>query len=436
MRHFVSACALGLAAAGSVLVAQSRPQVVGFPSIPVTSGALFDGRAVQEIRLSLNTIHWQTLKERFLEDTYYPADFRWRASTVRNVGIRSRGTGSRSGTKPGLKVDFGQYVKGQTFLGLKTLVLRNNTQDPSNLHERVSMLLFDRLGLPASRETHALLYINDQYAGLYTVVEPVDKQFLSRVYGENGGYLFEYEYPVEAAPYRFEYRGSSPELYVPMPFKPQTHEDDARPEFVERLIWTINLASSAVFREAIGEFLDVSRVLRHVAAENFLADTDGVIGDYGLNNFYMYRGEKSTRFDVIPWDKSEAFKGGASFGIFHNLFDIPVELQNRLLARLLSYPDVYEMYLNSQLECAASADERSGSGDAGWLEREIQFEYQQVRVAALADPVKPFSNQQFEDEVLAMLAFARTRAAFVVQSVGAARSGQASGVRTSEPASR
>ena len=44
---------------------------------------------------------WAKLKASFQENTYYPADVRWEGVTVRNVGIRSRGFGSRSSTKPG-----------------------------------------------------------------------------------------------------------------------------------------------------------------------------------------------------------------------------------------------------------------------------------------------------------------------------------------------
>ena len=55
---------------------------------------------------------------------------------MRNAGIRSRGTGSRSGAKPGLRLDFDRYKSDQRFLGLKSLVLRNSTQDATNMHER------------------------------------------------------------------------------------------------------------------------------------------------------------------------------------------------------------------------------------------------------------------------------------------------------------
>src|SRR5437868_10333748 len=106
---------------------------------PLASDPFFDDTVLHEIRLTINSRDWQSLKDHYLDNTYYPCDFKWRDKTVRGIGIRSRGTGSRSGVKPGLRVDFDRYVTDQKFLGLKSFVLRNNTQDPSNLHERLSM---------------------------------------------------------------------------------------------------------------------------------------------------------------------------------------------------------------------------------------------------------------------------------------------------------
>src|SRR5439155_17327191 len=82
--------------------------------------AFFDDSVVHEIRLVINSRDWQSLKDHYLDNTYYPCDMSWGDHTVRNIGIRSRGTGSRSGVKPGLRVDFDRYVTDQKFLGLKS----------------------------------------------------------------------------------------------------------------------------------------------------------------------------------------------------------------------------------------------------------------------------------------------------------------------------
>ena len=130
-----------------------------------TAAAFFDDSVVQSVYLDINAKDWATLKTNYLDNSYYPCTFTWNGTTVRNIGIRSRGTGSRNPVKPGLRVDFDRYVDKQNFLGLKSFILRNQTQDASNMHERISMLLFARLGVKTSREAFAKLYIKTSTPG-------------------------------------------------------------------------------------------------------------------------------------------------------------------------------------------------------------------------------------------------------------------------------
>src|SRR6478609_1574425 len=120
------------------------------PAWSQTSDDLFNPEVIQRLDLWLNSSDWAKLKAAFQENTYYPADMTWNGQTVYNVGIRSRGLGSRSSTKPGLRVDFDRYADGQHFLGLKSLVLDNLTQDPSGIRETTIMHFYTRLsGIPA-----------------------------------------------------------------------------------------------------------------------------------------------------------------------------------------------------------------------------------------------------------------------------------------------
>jgi spore coat protein CotH len=389
------------------------------------TAAFFDDSVLHDLKLWINSRDWETLKTNFLSNAYYPADLQWNTTTVRNIGIRSRGNGSRSGFKPGLRVDIDRYASTQTFLGLKSFVLRNNTQDPSQMHEWLSMLFFRRMGLPASREAYARLFVNNQYAGLYTIVESVDKSFLTRQFGEDSGYLFDYDYPADAAPYYFEDRGRDAATYVPLPFKPETHENNARPEVIADMVQAINASSSAVFRSAVAEFIDLGQFIRHVATEVFLAEQDGVIGEWGMNNFFMYRPEFSNQFRLIVWDKSQAFVMGQAYPIWHNITDVPDANRNRLMNRALEYPDLRALYLETLLEAGRAASEVPPDalpGDTrGWLEREIDRADALIAPSVLADTLKPYTNDEFVASVHALRLFARERTRFVNADVAASR---------------
>jgi len=149
-----------------------------------TQDDFFDDATLQELRLAISSRDWQTLRVNADQDTYYAADVTWKGITVRNVGVRSRGSGSRNGVKPGLRVDINRYVSNQEFLGLKGFILDNAYTDSSAIRESVSMKLFARMGIAAPRETHARLYVNNEYAGLYVIVESIDRTFVSREFGE------------------------------------------------------------------------------------------------------------------------------------------------------------------------------------------------------------------------------------------------------------
>src|SRR5262245_5165261 len=77
---------------------------------PDATAPLFDDAKLHEIRLRMNAKDLATLIEQFGENTYYRADFVFDDAIIRNVGVRSRGSGSRNPIKLGLKVDFNRFA--------------------------------------------------------------------------------------------------------------------------------------------------------------------------------------------------------------------------------------------------------------------------------------------------------------------------------------
>src|SRR5206468_761116 len=181
--------------------------------------------------------------------------------------------------------------------------------------------------------------------------------------------------------------------------------------WIAELIRVVDQDSDAIFRTTIAPLLDIERFVRHIAIENFLADQDGVNGNYGTNNFYLYRFADSHVFNYIPWDKSEAFKDGPTLSIWHNIQDgAPADQRNRLTVRALKFQDLRSLYLNTLADCAKTVlelDEDNPDDTRGWLEREIERDYDQIREAMYADLQKPFTNDLFEEEVENLRTFAR-----------------------------
>lgn len=403
---------------GSALTAAAQD-----PPPPHPSDALFNPDVVQRIDLRVHTADWEKLKQNFQENTYYPADLVWNGNVVRNVGIRSRGSGSRSGTKPGLRVDFDEYSADLTFLEEKSLVFDNLTQDPSGIHETVAMRLFAKLGIPAPRETHMRLYVNDEYIGLYAIVESIDKQFLARVYGvigedtQNDGYLYEFNY---VDPWTFGYLGSEFEPYA-LRFDPKTHEKESDVQKfgpVENVIRLVNELPIEQFNSLLNEHLDLQSFMRFVAAQNFVGENDGFLGYAGVNNFYFYRKENSSQHVFIAWDEDNAFWGPE--------YPIDFRLQDNVLTRkAMQVPELRDTYYNVLGEAMRLADEPTGPDGLTWLEFEIRRQADMIADAMREDPSRPYTFDEHETARAHMISFARGRSRYVSEQTGASQ-GQAS----------
>ena len=116
------------------------------------------------------------------------------------IGARLKGSASfrpLSG-KAAFKLKFAHSVKGQRFLGLKTLTLNNMVQDPSMVHEVLAYEAFRAVGIPAPRTGYAYLRVNGADYGVYLNVETPDNVFLPRWFASTG-HLYEGE-AVDLAP--------------------------------------------------------------------------------------------------------------------------------------------------------------------------------------------------------------------------------------------
>jgi len=374
----------GCGGGGAASTASSAASPPAATSAAPVGAPIFDPTLLHEARLDMDPSAWQALRDNYLSNQYYSANFSVDGVSVSQVGVRSRGSGSRNEAKPGMKVDMNKYVQGQEYYGYKSVDLDNLATDASMIRERLSFLVYEAMGIPAPRNAFCRLTVNGQFWGVYAIVEPVSKPFLKSRLGEDSGNLFDYEWTFD---YDLSYLGGDPASYVPAPFQPQTNEDhkdvgDGLVAFIE----AVNSAPSAGFAATIGARIDVDRFLTHVAIENAIVESDGIVGDQGINNFYLYEYGQKNRFVFIPWDKDSTFKSG-TWPLFRNLDE------NVLTSRLMADPARRQVYVDAVVRAVTDYV------NPRWLTPQLETAYQQIRTQALADPHKPFTNGQFEAAV-------------------------------------
>jgi spore coat protein CotH len=340
---------------------------------------MFSQARLHEVRIVMDPADWQALRNNYLSNQYYAVNISIDGEVVQQAGIRSRGSGSRNETKPGLKVDFNKYIKTQEFHGYKTLVLDNLNQDPALMRERLAFAVFEAMGIAAPQIAHGRLTVNDEYWGLYTLVEPVSKPFLKARIGQESGNLFDYEYD---GAWDLTYRGEEPGAYVPVPFQPQTNEDKLDPSGLVAFVRAINELPEASFSRDIASWIDIDKFLTYLAVENALAEYDGMVGDFGVNNFYLYQYGGQNRFVFIPWDKET--------NLTSDVWPVTRRIETNVLTRkLLSDPAQQRFYLAAVRRAAGFVNER-------WLGPLLEQTYTQVREAALTDTKKQVTNDEFE----------------------------------------
>lgn len=390
-----------------ILVAAALLLVLGGTASAQTASDLFNGEVLQRIDLWMNASDWAKLKANFKENEYYPVDVTWNGVNVTNAGVRSRGNGSRLSSKPGLRVDFDHYSNGQTFVGLKSFVLDNLSQDSSGVHETTTVRVFARMGIPASREAHCKLYVRGEYAGIYAVVEEVDKDLLKRVFGEingdtqNDGYLFEYKYN-NGPPWKSEYLGSALDPYKAY-FDAKTHESKGDSTIwgpIEELWRLINNTPSSSFAETINPKLDLTEFVKYIAIQAYLAENDGFVGYAGQNNFYFYRLENSPQHVFIAWDDDNTF--------FSTDFPINARIDENVLARkTLELPQYKTLFYQTQIDLAAMMT------DGNWLKNEIDRQLALIAEPMASDTAKPYSTSEHVAASTFMSDFPATRSPFV-----------------------
>ncbi|HEY6507258.1 MAG TPA: CotH kinase family protein [Vicinamibacterales bacterium] len=381
------------------------------PATAQTQDELFDDTKLQDIHVRMSDRDWTALRVNLDDDTFYPADLVWNGLTVRNVALRQRGSGSRTASKPNLRVDVNRYISAQRFVGLAAVNLDNVYSDASMMRDPLAMEVFDRMGVPAPRQVHARLFVNDTFAGVYVVVEPVDRRFIARVFGESeaevesGGYLYEYRWVDE---YDFSYLGTALSAYSAR-FRAQTRDTDSMSNLyspIEALIRAINVTPPERFAAETGRLLDLPQVARFLAVQNCAAELDGLVGYWGTNNFYVYRFRDGRPAVLIPWDAD------------HSLSSPDMPLSYRLDAtvltrRILAVPSLAQAYVAAVSECASVLGQPAPDDARGWLEREIRRRAALIGPSVALDRYALFNFGEFLLDVDNLLNFARHRPSYL-----------------------
>jgi len=267
-------------------------RILGYDELPAIE-ILLDAAAIASLRTS--------------PYEYVPGSLVYDQRTYGPVGVRLKGVNSFEpiDAKPSFRINIDEYVGAAKFWSLDDLTLNNMDDDYSMMHERLAYMVAREV-IPASRANHALVTVNGQPYGLYSNVETVKRQFLSRWFASDSGSLF------EATDVDFEasYVGS---------YELESGPDDRT--LLAGLAGALTLADADQAMAAAAAYADIGEFQRFWAMCAVVAQFDSFPYSAPGDDYFVYADPTSGKLWFMPWGMDETFYSG-EYDVMTNIYSV------------------------------------------------------------------------------------------------------------------
>lgn len=335
---------------------------------------IFNTDEIVEINIIMDDEKWEEMLQNAMSEVYYECDVVVNGTTFQRVGIRPKGNTSLSSiardpdnNRYSFKLEFDQFVDGQTCFGLDKLVLNNSYADNTNMKEAIIYDMFQFLGADASLYNYAKMSVNDEYWGVYMALEAVEESFMLRNYGMENGFLYKPDSMNFGGKER-EQGGEKGGNFPGMGGGRFNPENMPRPEMGgggfdrdERggrggfggmgggsnlnytddnldsysSIWNAQVTDSSDADHKrvvealknvhngtdIEKYIDVDQILKYMAVHDFAVNDDSLSGSMA-HNYYLY--EANGQISVLPWDYNLSL-GGMHGGDSTSIINEPID---------------------------------------------------------------------------------------------------------------
>lgn len=257
-------------------------------------------------------------------------------ATINIRGNSSRDFGLASPTK---RIPFElKFSEVGSFGGIenKSVKFINSFYPYRLIAEYLALDLFDYAGIPTPAHSLAFIRFNDVDFGLYIAVEDINKTFLKKRYAE----------PLNSA-YKSTIDEEKREEFIDSKWFGHLFEKVSGDTEIDRLQ---ELISALDRGEGYEELINIDEWLRYFACVAVTGADGSILTEQ--NNFALY--DNDGRYDLIPWDLSEAFSGRRMPDSIDRYFsrrkeEDPTPLFD-LLMRNQSYKEQYHAYIREFTE--------------------------------------------------------------------------------------
>ena len=374
------------------------------------------GTDIISIEIIAEEDDWQDMLDNATSEQYIMADVIVNGKKFQNIGIRPKGNSSLTqvagsdSDRYSFRLQFDEYIKGQTCFGLESFVINNMLGDNTYMKEYVSYELMQEAGVDAPYFGYADIKVNGKSWGLYLAVELYNESYEQRVFGDTSGMLYNVK-SMEMGARQQNSENTAENQFMPPAFggngegqriSPPADTDESG--FSDRsggqggfdgafggrsgssggsLEYTDDNTESysAIFNNVVGKgtendfmrvvqalkalsegeeletYLDVDQILRYLAAHTIVVNLDSYSSSMA-QNYYLY--EREGKITILPWDYNLAwggFQSGTASSVINFPIDTPlsgVEMSSRPLIEKLfastEYLERYHSYLQQLID--------------------------------------------------------------------------------------
>lgn len=268
---------------------------------------LFEAKEVPVFELTLPPEDWEKLQKEALKEEYVEANLNFEGANMGSVGLRFKGSwgslslcldeeGNLLCQKLSMKIGFSEIYKDKRFYGLKRLNFHAMAGDASKLNEKLSYKLYRDMGVEAPRSNWAVLKINGESLGIYSLVEQIDGRFTDNRWPDDGdGNLYKETWPLT----------TDEEWYS---FGLKTNEETADHTQIVDFYKDMAAADEEDLLDTLKRWTDRDQLATYMAVDDAISNWDGVTAwydwgeEWAPHNLFWYQHKLGKAFTLIPWD--------------------------------------------------------------------------------------------------------------------------------------
>ena len=245
---------------------------------------------IKEIYIYCNENDFEQIFKNYTENRYISVTIACNGVKNNNARMRIRGDTSREFPKKSFKI---KLDSEPLILGTNVLNLNAEYKDPSYIHQYMASRLMNEAGLYCFKSEHIRLFINNQYKGLYLLIENVDDEFMEKRGLDKKANL-----------YKAAKDGSCLSFYDDVNY----HWENKVNEFsdksdLQNLINMLDTIEDNRYYDFAKKTFDYDKMITIIVMNAFTANQST-----WYHNYYMYHDiNNSQKWTMLPWDLDKTF---------------------------------------------------------------------------------------------------------------------------------